>query len=241
MTTFALESEVLRQWVTPDAWLGEILGKPAFNLRVIDPAVLDEAVDALPVEGLVTTKVSADDVSAGHALEELGFRLVATQLRLASSSVSAHATDVGVEFASADDEDRVADVAGRAFAYSRFHTDPAIRREVADRIKREWARAFFTGARGDFMIVARDAGSIIGFLQLFHRDERLVIDLIGIAEDHRGRGVGAALIAFAAEHCRPYGVMDVGTQAANVPSLRLYMRLGFRPYEAANVFHLHRG
>jgi hypothetical protein len=35
--------------------------------------------------------------------------------------------------------------------------------------------------------------------------------------------------------------MRVGTQIANIPSLRLYERLGFTMAESAYVLHAHRG
>ena len=90
------------------------------------------------------------------------------------------------------------------------------------------------------MIVARVGDTLAGFLQLLRADEGLVIDLIGVDEERRGSGIARSMISFAAERCAPYEYMDVGTQLMNLPSLRLYLGLGFRPYAAQHVFHLHR-
>lgn len=235
-------SEAVGRTLRTDPWLSNLLGKPAFELDVDDPvAALEEL--AVVEEGLITAKVEAERVDATHALEEAGFRLVSTQVRLSATIVSATPTSVEVGFAEPDrDADGVGVVAGAAFAYSRFHTDPAINPGTADAIKREWATGFFYGRRGDYMVVARDRGEVIGFLQLLKGDgDSLLIDLIGVDEHHRGAGAAGTMIGFAATHCRPYDRIDVGTQISNEASLRLYLRLGFVPYAFEHVFHLHRG
>jgi len=69
-----------------------------------------------------------------------------------------------------------------------------------------------------------------------------VIDLVAVAPDAQGRGVGTALVtAFVREASPNSDVLRVGTQIANVPSLRLYTRLGFRIAGSAFVMHLHVG
>ena len=56
------------------------------------------------------------------------------------------------------------------------------------------------------------------------------------------QGVGAALVsAFVQRHGPLATELRTGTQIANVPSLRLYERLGFSISSASYVLHLHRG
>lgn len=77
-----------------------------------------------------------------------------------------------------------------------------------------------------------------GFLQaLLPPDRPLVVDLIGVAADWRGRGLGAAMLAFA--QAAAGGPRRTGTQLANAGSLRFYERLGFRFVGANYVFHRH--
>ena len=61
-----------------------------------------------------------------------------------------------------------------------------------------------------------------------------------VATDANGRGVGSALCAAFAQRYRGMPRI-VGTQIANVPSIRLYTKLGFVFSKSAYVLHLHHG
>ena len=99
---------------------------------------------------------------------------------------------------------------------------------------------YFSGKRGDSLVVGEAGGVAAGFLLLLQSDEKLVIDLIAVAEDHRGAGIGRGMIAFAAASFPQLKTMQVGTQIANIPSIRLYERLGFRMVDAQHILHCHR-
>ena len=77
---------------------------------------------------------------------------------------------------------------------SRFHLDPRIPRETAHRIKARWAENYFTGERGDAMVVARRGSETAGFLQLLRGDAVLVIDLIAVDARHQRRNLASAMI-----------------------------------------------
>jgi ribosomal protein S18 acetylase RimI-like enzyme len=66
-----------------------------------------------------------------------------------------------------------------------------------------------------------------------------VIDLIAVDASARRQGFGAACVHFLASM---EGVtrLRVGTQAANIGSLRFYEALGFRMVASHYVLHLHR-
>lgn len=222
-----------------DPWLAGILGCPAFHLRG-DVAALD--VDILPkAPAFVDAKVPATDLAAAHALEGAGFRLADTNLQyVAPCRMLASRSASGARFARPEDCEGVAGVAQRAMQLDRFHFDTSIAPQTADRLKREWAANFFYGHRGDWMVVAETAGRVCGFLQLLQdAEERLVIDLVGVDADYRDKGLGAAMIAFAAGECPSSGTAVVGTQAANPLSAGFYENLGFRLAQAQYVFHFH--
>ena len=145
----------------------------------------------------------------------------------------------GVRMAMPADETAVADVALAGFGYSRFHLDPRVPRDAADRIKGDWVRSWFAGRRGDAMLVAEVDGRVAGFCQLLRTDDAAVIDLIAVARLARGRGVARAMLR--AVDALPWEVerVEVGTQVANVPSVRLYESDGFRLVGAEYVLHRH--
>ena len=144
-----------------------------------------------------------------------------------------------IGFASPEDAEGVEMLAGCCFSYSRFHLDPEIPGAKANEVKARWAGNFFLEKRGDFMVVARKGGAVIGFLQLLRREDTLIIDLIGVDADRRRTGVGTMLIAYAEKHCGVFETIRVGTQMANISSLRFYERHGFMATAASYVFHFH--
>jgi ribosomal protein S18 acetylase RimI-like enzyme len=134
----------------------------------------------------------------------------------------------------------VVGLARRSFIYSRFHLDKAIPRETADTLKAEWVGNYFTGKRGDQMVVALVDGTIVGFLQLLYgRDKTVTIDLISVDASQRRKGIASDMIAYAEAECGDFKQIRVGTQIANVPSIRLYEKIGFRVTGAQYVFHYH--
>jgi ribosomal protein S18 acetylase RimI-like enzyme len=89
------------------------------------------------------------------------------------------------------------------------------------------------------MIVANYGDKIAGFLQLLHIGaDQLVIDLIAVDKTHQGHGIASEMIAFA-QNNTDRSTIKVGTQVANIPSIRLYEKLGFRLCESYYVFHYH--
>jgi len=229
-----------------DAWLSNQLGKSAFHLTgalANAGSWIDEVREQLAAPSLFAdVKIAVDDICGAARASELGFALVDTNLRFsaARSTISVPAMPM-VGFAKADMADAIGAIAEHAFVFDRFHRDPRTL-AYAGTIKREWAKNFFAGHRGDWMIVASRAGEPIGFLQLLRSpSDELVIDLIAVETASTGKGIAQAMIGFAARNCDVAGPIVVGTQVANTRSIRLYEHLGFRLQSAQYVFHHHGG
>lgn len=228
-----------------DEWLSAQLGCVAYHLNVRPgdgPSVVIEHLRALPESGyFVDAKLPVTETELTTALVASGFALVETAvtLDLLPGAWPGGSARTPVRLARAEDADRVASIARDAFRYSRFHTDPRIDRARADTLKSEWAANYFRGLRGQAMVVADDGDGAIAFLQLLV-GVQLTIDLIGVSAAARRRGIARDMITFALDELRPPGgATIVGTQVANIPSLRLYESLGFRICAARNVLHLH--
>jgi ribosomal protein S18 acetylase RimI-like enzyme len=233
-----------RRCLARDAWLGEVLGRAAYRFEFSPDAAASEMADeltGLEPSAFVYTKAACKDVARVGRLQELGFRLIDTNVVLEKPCGGAPAATPGalVRFAGAQDEEAVVRVARGSFTSSRFHLDPRIPAAAANAVKAEWARNFFHGKRGQHMVVALVDGEVAGFEQILHSGEALTIDLIAVEERFRRRGLAAAMIRFA-ESALPARTIRVGTQIANASSLRLYESLGFRVAASQYVFHLHR-
>jgi GNAT superfamily N-acetyltransferase len=162
--------------------------------------------------------------------------------------VSARATEcseqVIVRSASPSSAEEVARIAGSCFRYSRFHLDPAIPKELADRIKHDWVRSYLDGKRGECLLEAVIDDRPVGFLAVLtcqdDRGQGRVIDLVGVDSAYQGRGIGSRLVEhFVDVYNRECNYLEVGTQIANKPSLKLYQAAGFSVAGAQYVLHAH--
>ncbi|MDQ7779236.1 MAG: GNAT family N-acetyltransferase [Planctomycetota bacterium] len=242
-----------RKNIVRDTWLSETLGRPVYRV-VVDAALVNGTAQArlerARVRRMLRTRsvfaysrVHSGDLEAATFLQDLGFRLVDTNL-VFEKPLDQRRRAIGrykARFAESADESQTVALAGRAFTFSRFHMDPRIGRRAADRLKAEWVRNYFRGRRGDAMVVALVGGKVAAFLLLLRSDDAaFVIDLIAVDRRFRGRGIAAAMIAFAETHCRGAKRIRAGTQIANMPSIRMYERLGFRVSDADYLFHYHK-
>ena len=223
-----------------DEWLSGLLEKPVYH---VSGNVLDINQEDIPDENcFIDAKASVEDLSAVKHLEDLGFRLIDTNVQLVRKSEPINIQDSSSRFAHDTDANSVREVAGSSFTQSRFHLDQKIPREIADLVKSEWAGNFFLNKRGEWMVVSEINGIVVGFLQLLKKnDSTIVIDLIAVAPGHQGIGIGKSMISFAIQNClEGYPTVIVGTQIANTNSLKTYNNLGFRTSSAQYVFHLHK-
>jgi len=238
------------QLLQGDIWLSEILGKPAFSFaytpELVSLGVNHPGCRLLQTQAkqacLIYSKIPVHEPKACGILSALGFQLVDTNI-LFEKVVNHHASSSKhsrVRSVVPEDEEAVARIARHCFTFSRFHLDPHISRDTADSIKESWVRSFFRSERGEAMLVAEEDGELAGFVQLLKpAPSTLVIDLLGVAERFRRRSIAREMIACTETLAQLGGTVRVGTQLANVPSLRLYQDLGFRLIEARYVYHLH--
>lgn len=229
----------------PDAWLAGIMRRPVLRVSGrVRPG--DEHPQIAAIRGVtrgpgfVYARLPAEDALTSHVLQSAGFQVVDTGLTLETEgALPRQGPQHRARPARPEDEGAVREIARRAFQVSRFHLDPRIPGALADEIKAQWAANFFSGRRGDHMLVAEHEGRVAGFLQLLRAPpDVLVIDLIAVGVEHRGLGLGAEMIRSAAG-LENVARIRVGTQSANPGSLRLYQRLGFRVVSASMVLHAH--
>ena len=230
------------EMLVTDQFIGDILGKPTW--RVTEPAEITPDMFRIGPDGFAYAKVACADITSIKALEKSGFNLIETNTQFDRSNTepwpevelpSYHST----RFAEPADVAAVEKVAATSFVYTRFHLDPMIPDKMANDIKSHWAGNFFTGTRGDWMVVLIFHGKVVGFLQLLSKDGTNIIDLIAVDKTHQGRGLAAGMVEFAAKQCGEWDRMLVGTQISNIPSTRAYEKLGFRMCDSSYVFHYH--
>jgi ribosomal protein S18 acetylase RimI-like enzyme len=235
----------------PDPWLAEGLRRPVFRLVTSALGGLNEAlgIEMTSLSGrgdaLFYAKLPTSDVQRCLALGSVGFAVIDTAITLSRSGGAVGAgKGIGVGIARRDQYEVIPKIAERCFRWSRFHLDPKIPPNLANSIKRRWLESYVQGSRGSALYAAEIDGVVAGFLAVIESsvDSRpvAVIDLLGVASEYQGRGVGAALVqCFTSDWQGRVSELRVGTQAANVASLRLYESCGFRIVESNYVLHAH--
>ena len=222
--------------VSDQEFESRIFGAPVWKLpHVPEMPALSRLLDQARADGVALVSCRMDEgVPAGN-LEAAGFRRIEKLLTFERplDDGPGQVADLALEAEAA----ACAEIGARVFTHDRYHRDPEIPQDVADEIKRQWVLNGVLG-RSDAPIVARVDGEIAGFNLCLRRENIAIIDLIGVARPHQGKGLGRALVAAALGHyagtCR---VMQVGTQDTNGPSIALYERAGFVPVRAAVTFH----
>jgi ribosomal protein S18 acetylase RimI-like enzyme len=229
--------------LTADSWLSDRLAKPAYHLNGTMTDAMPAAIfNKLTEESVfVDAKIATESRKEIQFLERHCFQALETNVQLSCQRNDLPRAETrAVGFATPEMRDVIGAIAECSFSLDRFHCDPKISGATANRIKGDWARNYFAGSRGEWMVVAMESGSPVGFLQLLRSKENdLVIDLIAVDGGFRGRGLARAMILFAVCHCDASGLIKVGTQLGNVTSMRLYKSLGFVPTSSQQVFHHH--
>lgn len=237
-----------------DLWLSQILKQEVYKLVIDDEFVKHinnhtsqeyRILHALPLKRVfIYCKVPVDAISSIKLLEELDFYLIDTNMTFEKPILPTHhfAGYWTIRFAVPSDESQVVELARKNFAYSRFHLDGNISRDAANTVKAEWVRNYFLGNRGEQMVVATVEGRVVGFIQVLYGNEKtLIIDLIAVDKKWRRKGIAVDMIAYAESNCGGFNRIQVGSQIANIPSIRLYEKLGFKMFKAEYVFHYHAG
>ncbi|MCX8045003.1 MAG: GNAT family N-acetyltransferase [Desulfobacterota bacterium] len=234
-----------------DPWFSAVLNRAVY--RLVECTALEGSGNApatmVPWERcsqespvFIYATIPSSDVKASARLGQRGFYCAESRLVFEKQRQPERfpvPDTFTIRYAIPADEQEVRRIARCSFSYSRFHCDPRFSRVEADAVKEAWAANFFTGGRGTHMIVAVSHDTCIGFLQLCAQHDVLTIDLIAVAPEHRHHGIADAMIAYAERTCSGHARIRVGTQAANIPSVRLYERLGFRLVASYYVLHYH--
>ncbi len=238
--------------VRRDDWLSGVMAIDAFRVDVTggaDAAALAAALPAGPAS-FCYAKIDTLDVVAARMLGAAGFYVAETNMTFDAAPADVvracgAADDRRIDPVDARSAGAVLEIAETCFRYNRFHLDPAVRRETANRIKREWIQSYIAGVRGDRLFVAFEGAEPSGFLAALVSDAGgqcvATIDLVGVATALQRRGVGRALVGAFARHYADLDRLRVGTQAANLASMQLYERAGFTIWRSGYVMHRHTG
>jgi len=243
--------------IREDSWLSEIFGYPVFRVEPGDERAavpLGDVVrnhESRHSSAMYYAKIDADRIETVRELSRAGFYVVDVNVTFgvpaADVAGRGRPADSGrhvIREIAREHHEAVLRIAATCFQYSRFHLDPLIPVAVANRIKHDWILNYIKKQRGERLWVALSNDQAAGFLAVFASDAggRRVrtIDLIGVDSAFQGRGFGASLVAFFIDrYAEVCDYLQVGTQVANLPSMKLYQKFGFAIVRAQYVLHKH--
>lgn len=186
---------------------------------------------------LVSARLPLDDGPVTQDLYACGFSALEILITLERDLADAPHMPGGVRLARVADHGDCNEIARSAFIFDRFHADTRVPNALADRLKETWVANALDG-RADAVLVVEDGGEVAGFVTCMVSGDAAVIDLIGVAKAHQGRGLGKALVQGALAHYKGRkSVMRVGTQDTNEHSLALYEGQGFQRTQFQVTYH----
>lgn len=237
--------------IESDPWLARIIGHEVFRVIVPEGNGVSRTFH-IPVQETPTSfyyaKVPTNRIGQVRSLTAAGFQVVDVNMTFERWPAESLPNEVGravtIREICPQDHEQALMIAGSCFVYSRFHLDPRVPAEVKDAIKRAWVQSYIDRRRGERLLIALVDDRCVGFLAVLSvltREQAVrVIDLIGVDKNYQGQGVGRALVEFFVNaHAGTGDLLRVGTQAANIPSMRLYERCGFRTAGSSYVLHAH--
>lgn len=193
---------------------------------------------------LLSLRLDGTELASLHAAEKVGFRVIESYLTFARNTYQSPDSDKRVRLSVPSEVEIVSEIAYDTFRHNRFLVDPLIPEERARHSRRDWVRNAFAG-RAEAIYVAEVEGNIAGFILLRSVENANgqkvgLVDLIGIAAQYRGCGLGSALVLQSLYHYHgKLPAVEVGTQVTNVAAVNLYTRLGFRLVRSEFTLHWH--
>ena len=183
------------------------------------------------------------DLTAVQAMERQGFLLMDTLLyfRCDLKRSLPEAPD-SVRPVREDEAAAVRDLAVRAFRDygGHYHADTRLDRAACDAVYGDWAyRSCLSRDVADEVLVTTFNGQISGFVTIRQHGDEGEGPLYGVEPSAQGHGHGGALMSGAMAWLRSHAArtMVMSTQITNVPSQKVWLRLGFEPSYAEYTFH----
>jgi ribosomal protein S18 acetylase RimI-like enzyme len=201
---------------------------------------------------VIFARVSLNDLVTIHSLEASGGVMADILLTFyIDLSKSFHSTrmlgwrklGIDIDHASRLDETALMTIARAIFKIDHFHADPRLQKEKCNELYAKWASNSLKGL-AETVFVARKNGDIVGFVSCKIQAggsscSTGLIDLVGVRSEYACCGIGCLLVSKALSwFSKRASLVTVGTQAANVPAVRLYQKMGFKHISSEATLHL---
>ncbi|HLB41786.1 MAG TPA: GNAT family N-acetyltransferase [Gammaproteobacteria bacterium] len=211
-----------------DEWLSQYFKGGAYSYRKSDNKDYQKIH-----EGFIYTKIPSHDQNEINLLIKDDFKLVEVSVLFEQKNSSFYQPrlDVDIDFVKPKEKQEVVEIAKNAFLTSRLYQDSRIPYSIASQIKEDWVANYFSGQRGDNMIVAHINEKTVGFLLLINQT---TIDLVAVSPNYYRMAIASSMIGFANLN---FGLLRAGTQLNNQAAIAMYEKCGFFLTQSYFVLH----
>jgi ribosomal protein S18 acetylase RimI-like enzyme len=195
-------------------------------------------------------RVGLDQIRVIQSLEKVGAFLTDVLITFHTSVKSARkhspSSQIEVVEASNEDEQKLTEIAQNVFKHDQYHSDPRLPVSKCNEFYAKWISNSLNRLNrlNERILLAREKNEILGFIicRIHCISDNYnfgVIDLIGVHEDYQRKGIGFLLVTKALDWFSKFTKsVYVGTQATNVPAVRLYQKANFKQVFSEADFHL---
>jgi ribosomal-protein-alanine N-acetyltransferase len=152
-------------------------------------------------------------------------------------------SSIRVREAHKEDSNSIGNLARRSFSISHFHSDPNLPHALSNELYAKWSISSLNEPSSK-VFIAEDKEAIYGFIvcsikSLTNKVSYGVVDLIAVDQNKQRMGIGKILLTEALKWLSSQvSSVYVGTQATNIPAVRLYESFGFKLVDSEATFHL---
>lgn len=222
------------------AWDSEFFGHDVFRLRVSDASELDK-LDGIHSKALVYLLADRplDTNRLGPNAELVDTKVTYHQ----KVELSGKEFQAAPEIKSIMGQEITPDLLQLALAsgeYSRYATDPRIKRRQFERLYELWLENSLKGSIADEVIGCFSSNDqLLGFCSVRRGAQKATIGLIAVDSRARGMGLGRRMVEYTKAYTAQNGLdeLTVVTQKSNRGASAFYEGTGFTVAEQVYVYH----
>ncbi|ADR35050.1 GCN5-related N-acetyltransferase [Sulfuricurvum kujiense DSM 16994] len=222
-------------------WDTEFFKKPSYALDMsksnFEPSekAQKKIVDHFS-DSFITAKIDTRlDYKYTYFLQQCHFYYVDTEIKLQHKGLlpAAPINGVSIEDVSSNENLPIREL-GEAFSLTRFHCDPHISAEQADRLWGSYLQNF-TPSDTKKMYLAKVGGEIAGVILANLNETENFLFFVAVLEPYRSQKIGSVLMDHALQSLQNKKPVCTGTQAKNITALNFYIRNGFSKIVQTNT------
>ncbi len=225
--------------IKKDEWDSRILGINLYKINKVelnsfDANIIKKFLDFIKLKfndiNCMTYKTEATNFDLINILQRNGFILVGMPIKLSVDlrGIKGNNLEPNIRLSKNEDVNILALIARDSFLYAYRYNDKNLDKNKVDDLYSEWIKNSCNG-RANAVLVHETKNIPTGFIACNINKDTGLIDLIAVAKEARGQGIGKKLVSNSLAWFKDkVNKVEVFTEAMNYPSIRMYQNNGFK-------------